>query len=161
MNVAIHRTDSRPLKSRRLISRTQLRTTPERSRLMARVRQHGTSAELCVKQILQRKGIHFVAKASQLPGSPDLFCEENRWAIFVHGCFWHAHKNCVRWRVPKSNQEYWRKKFADNRRRDKRSIISIKKMGYSALVVWECELPGLPQLERRIDDFLKQSGGVQ
>jgi len=121
---------------------------------MAGVRQSGTSAELSVRRLLQELGTKYKAGARDLPGSPDLIGRERKWAIFVHGCFWHAHMKCRRWKVPKANRAFWQEKFAQNRRRDRDNITRLKRMGYSVLVVWECELEHRDELRKKILSFL-------
>jgi DNA mismatch endonuclease Vsr len=53
------------------------------------------------------------------PGRPDISYPGRRVAIFVHGCFWH---HCLRCHpnLPKSNPEFWARKFELNRERDAR-----------------------------------------
>ena len=133
-------------------------TTPERSRLMANVRQSGTAAELAVQKIVKSFGVIFQTGATDLPGTPDLVNRERWWVIFVNGCFWHAHENCPRGTLPKSNRVFWEKKFADNQRRDEKNIKDLEKMGYSVLVVWECELKDETKLGKKIKRYLIHVG---
>jgi len=129
-------------------------TTPARSRLMASVRQSGTSMELVVRKMVSDLGFVYETNAKDLPGSPDLVNRQARWAIFVHGCFWHAHEGCDRWKIPESNQDFWRRKFSDNRRRDKLKVDRLKKLGYSVFVIWGCQLEDENRLKKRIQRFL-------
>jgi len=138
------------------LTKSEIVTTPERSRLMASVRQTGTSAELAVRRIVHRCGVDYQTKANDLPGTPDLANRKDMWVIFVNGCFWHAHENCSKWKIPRDNRAFWEKKFLDNRQRDKKNIDRLEKMGYSVLVVWECELKNTRKLEKKIHDFLAQ-----
>lgn len=139
--------DPRPRKSK-------VETTPERSRLMARVRRSGTSAELIVRDVLKSLGRDFEVEAKDLPGNPDIVNRGAKWAIFVHGCFWHAHEGCCRCTIPKTNRDYWLKKFAENRARDENKKAFLKGKGYSVLVVWECETEDRKALEGKICEFL-------
>jgi len=141
-----------------LSNKIDIVTTPERSRLMASVRQSGTAAELAVRKIVDSCGVNFQTEATDLPGTPDLVNRERRWVIFVNGCFWHAHENCPRGTLPKRNRAFWEKKFADNRRREKKNVKDLEKMGYSVLVVWECELKDETKLGKKIKRFLIQIG---
>ncbi len=111
-----------------------------RSVLMASVRQRDTAPEQAVGRILARLHIRFCTDARDLPGSPDLVNRRARWAIFVHGCFWHAHEGCRKATVPKENRGFWEGKFAANRARDRRREEQLRWLGYRVLVVWECEL---------------------
>ena len=71
-------------------------------------------------------------------------------ALFVHGCFWHGH-DCPRGaRVPKQNRDYWTGKIGKNRVRDERTRNALQALGWTPLVVWECELKDLPALTARL-----------
>ena len=115
-------------------------TTPERSRLMSSVKHEDTSAELRARRIAHACGLRFRVGARDLPGTPDIVNRRAKWAIFVHGCFWHAHRNCARWKVPRNNAAFWRRKFRENRARDARKTMQLRRSGFSVLVLWECEL---------------------
>lgn len=136
--------------------KTALVTTPERSELMSRVRQSGTAAELTVQEIIKDLGVEYQANLKNLPGSPDIVNTEKKWAIFIHGCFWHAHKGCPKWTIPKRNRAFWETKFADNRRRDRKKKKALKDLGYSVLVVWSCELADIPKVDRKIHNFISR-----
>jgi DNA mismatch endonuclease (patch repair protein) len=73
-----------------------------------------------------------------LPGSPDIANRNARWAIFVHGCFWHRHIGCRRATTPTRNAEYWRQKFLRNVRRDASAQRRLRAAGWVVFVVWEC-----------------------
>lgn len=111
-----------------------------RSALMRRVRQKKTSAEESVASALRLAGIKYRRNVTTLPGSPDFANKSRRWAIFVNGCFWHHHTNCKRATVPKANHDFWREKFASNRRRDAKKIRLLRRAGYRVLLTWECQI---------------------
>ena len=144
--------------------RLTLQTTEERSRLMANVRQTGTWPELAVQDIVRSLGFQFRVKVGDLPGTPDLANETQRWAIFVHGCYWHAH-GCHLWKIPSTNREYWKDKFRANQERDKRKLKELRTLGYSCLTVWQCELRNPPHTKRKLMRFLStitsQNGHVK
>ena len=133
---------------------SEIVTTPERSQLMSRVRQKDTSLEKAVKKILESLDLKFECNVKDLPGSPDFVNLENKWAIFAHGCYWHAHAGCNKWRIPKQNRNFWETKFRKNTERDIRKIKEIKELEYSVLVIWECELERKDKLNTRIKKFL-------
>jgi len=133
----------------------RIMTTPARSRLMASVRQSGTSMELAVRKMISDLGFDYETNAKDLPGSPDLVNREAKWAILVHGCFWHAHEGCDRWKIPRSNQAFWRRKFSDNRRRDKLKIDNLEKLKYSVFIIWGCQLEDEKRLKETIQSFLQ------
>ena len=130
-------------------------TTPERSRLMSKVRQAHTAPEREIRKLLHKFGYRFRVKAKDLPGTPDVINRSAKWAIFVHGCFWHAHDGCYRWKIPKSNSNFWRNKFLNNRERDERKTNNLRDLGYSVLVVWQCELDNPIDLQKKLIDFVE------
>ncbi len=71
-----------------------------------------------------------------------------RWAIFVHGCFWHAHETCALATVPKTNTAFWTAKLAANRERDAMKVEALRNLGYKVIVVWQCELSDAPVVHR-------------
>lgn len=139
-----------------MVSKSKLKTTPKRSRLMSRIRQSGTSAELIVRNILYHNGVGFGVKAQDLPGTPDIVNRGGKWAIFVHGCFWHAHQGCSRWKIPSNNSDYWRNKFQTNRKRDKMKVNQLERLGFSVLTIWECELERRANARRKILSFIRE-----
>jgi len=131
-------------------------TTPERSALMARVRQTGTAPELLVRSILRRHGFGFQITGIGLPGSPDVFDPAGLRAIFVHGCYWHRHVGCRATTTPKTNRQYWLPKFEANVARDRRKVRQLRKLGYRVMIIWECQVKSAakrPRLERRLLRF--------
>jgi DNA (cytosine-5)-methyltransferase 1 len=126
---------------------------------MAGVRQTGTANELSVQKILRSLGQRFTVKAKHLPGTPDIVNRSHQWAIFVHGCFWHAH-NCHLWRLPKGNRSFWKKKFAANKKRDKTKLKELRGKGYSVLSVWQCELKNEIKVRRKLQTFLSATNGL-
>jgi DNA mismatch endonuclease (patch repair protein) len=125
-----------------------MRTDPETSLRMGRVRQSNTKPELIVRRALHRAGIRFRVNNRDLPGSPDLANRRHKWVIFVHGCFWHQHEGCPKATVPKRNHEFWAAKFAANRQRDLRVQKDLRERGYSVSVIWQCELHSESWLQR-------------
>lgn len=116
-------------------------TTPSRKRseVMARVKSSNTQPEMVVRRLVHGLGHRYRLHRKDLPGTPDLVLPRHGKVIFVHGCFWHQH-HCRRGnRQPKSNQEYWIPKLQRNVQRDRRVRKELKRLGWSVLVVWECQ----------------------
>lgn len=136
-------------------------TTPARSQLMGRVRQEGSAPELVVRAMLRRQGYKFKSNAKKLPGSPDIYSPWAKVAIFVHGCFWHRHRDCRACTTPKQNRRFWLEKFYQNVARDQRKARQLRRLGYRILTVWECEVKSpskLATLERRLQRFFGGKG---
>lgn len=116
------------------------RTIEQRSSNMSRIRSTNTKPELLVRKFLFRNGFRYRLHTKQLVGKPDIVLPMYKTVIFVHGCFWHGHKNCKNAKIPNSNKEFWENKFLTNSKRDKQNISLLKSIGWKIYVVWECDL---------------------
>src|SRR5712671_7462406 len=113
--------------------------SPEkRSQLMSRIHGRDTKPELLVRRLVHGLGYRYRLHDKRLPGCPDLVFRSRRKVIFVHGCFWHQH-NCGRGTRPKQNKKFWKEKLDRNRARDKDVLRSLKRLGWKAMFVWECQ----------------------
>lgn len=130
----------------------------ERSELMSRVRGKNTKPELLVRRLVKELGYRFRLHNPSLPAHPDLVFPTKRKVILVHGCFWHRHPHCSKATSPRSHVAFWRKKFQQNRARDRRNLLELRKLGWDALVLWECETRSPEQLRFRIYTYLEKSG---
>lgn len=128
-------------------------TVEQRSALMARVRDRDTKPELFVRKALYARGYRYRLHARDLPGRPDLVFRKRRTVVFVHGCFWHRH-GCKKTTHPKSRQDYWQDKFANNVARDGRNLAQLADDGWRVFVVWECETEKDDGLLDRLAAFL-------
>lgn len=137
----------RSFKSR---SHTDLMTTAQRSAHMALVRRAGTGPELAVRRLLRDLRIRFTTENRDLPGSPDMANRSRKFAIFVHGCYWHRHPGCSRTTTPTNNLAFWQAKFDANVLRDRRVVRLLRKEGYKVLMIWECRTKNLGTLGRRL-----------
>lgn len=124
---------------RRLAPRRK-RQALTRSEMMGRIRSADTHPERTVRAILFAKGIRFRKNVKDLPGKPDIANKAGKWAIFIHGCFWHSHQNCRLASQPKSNSLYWQPKLERTRERDRLHIGALKRLGYRVFVLWECDI---------------------
>ena len=129
-------------------------TKAERSENMRRIRSRNTNPELVVRSVVHRLGFRFRLHRSDLPSKPDLVFPSLRKVIFVHGCFWHVHKDCIDGSIPKSRVAYWKAKLERNVGRDRLSRRALRKLGWKSLVIWECETPHKERLATKIERFL-------
>lgn len=134
--------------------------------MMRAVGQRGTSAERAVGTLLRELGIRYRLNHPGLPGRPDFANRTGGWALFVHGCFWHGHRNCRKTkggkgaRLPKTNRAYWSEKIEANRERDRRKSLELVELGLGVLVVWECELRDPGPLRAKLEEFLDPAVAV-
>ncbi|MFM0019946.1 very short patch repair endonuclease [Paraburkholderia azotifigens] len=126
-------------------------TKVERSEAMRAVKSRNTKPEILVRRALHRLGMRFRLHRRDLPGSPDVVLPKYSLCIFVHGCFWHRHPGCPRASMPKTNEEFWARKFAGNIARDDANQKALSSLGWSVKVIWECEAVD----ERKLAEILK------
>ena len=126
----------------------------KRSLIMAAVHSKNTKPEMVVRKLVFGLGYRYRLHVASLPGKPDLVFPGRRKAIFVHGCFWHRHTNCRYATSPKSRVEFWEAKFAANVARDRRTNRELRRLGWSVLTVWQCQLKDHGKLMGKLDDFL-------
>jgi DNA mismatch endonuclease, patch repair protein len=131
-------------------------SSSRRSEIMSRVRARDTAPEMSVRRLVHGMGYRYRLHSTALPGKPDLVFGKRKKVIFVHGCFWHRHSNCALARMPKSRLDFWLPKLEGNRKRDKRNLHGLRKLGWESLVVWECEIspPKEARLKNKIGRFL-------
>lgn len=111
-----------------------------RSYNMSRIKGKDTKPEEIVRKYLFSKGFRYRKNDKRLPGTPDIVFPKYKTAIFVNGCFWHGHKDCRYFVIPKTNTEFWLNKINANIERDRRKHNELKELGWKVIVVWECEL---------------------
>lgn len=122
---------------------------------MSLIRQKSTEPELAVRRLVRSMGLACRLNSPHLPGKPDLVFVLKRKVIFVHGCFWHRHGRCTRGRLePSRNAALWKAKRDRNAARDRRSVRALRRLGWSALVVWECSLREPERVRLRLSRFL-------
>ena len=121
---------------------------------MGRVKGSDTKPEILVRSLVFRMGFRFRLHRRDLPGTPDIVLPRHRKVIFVHGCFWHGHKNCSRSKRPSTNEAFWNKKLDGNIERDERYRRELRQMRWKVLVVWECEMKDPEKVLRKLERFL-------
>ena len=115
--------------------------TPEqRHKIMSQVHSKNTGPERAVRHALWHKGYRYRLNDRRLPGSPDLVLPKYRAVIFINGCFWHGHRGCTKYVVPKTNEAFWREKIARNIARDELNAQRLDTLAWTVITVWECEL---------------------
>jgi len=134
-------------------------TKEQRSLNMSRIRSKNTLPELLIRKALWRMGYRYRLHYKKLPGKPDIVIVKQRIVFFIHGCFWHRHKNCIEASRPKTNSEYWEAKINKNIERDKTHKREIEQLGWKVIIIWECKVKhhienNIIMLKKIIDDKL-------
>jgi len=131
------------------------RTQAQRRATMQAVRGSDTQPEWIVRRLLHGLGYRYRLHVKNLPGKPDIAFSKRKKAIFVHGCFWHAH-GCGIGQPPKSKLDYWLPKLEQNRQRDARKAKELCDMGWKTLMIWQCELEDIRALKKKLKSFLEE-----
>jgi DNA mismatch endonuclease (patch repair protein) len=115
----------------------------KRSQMMSGIKGKNSRPEMLVRKMLFAMGYRFRLHRRDLPGTPDIILPSRRIAIFVHGCFWHAHKECKYAKIPSTRTEFWTAKLRRNVDRDQRAVEDLIRMGWRVLNIWECSTRSL------------------
>ena len=147
----------------------------QRSALMSKIRAKDTKPELFVRRLLHAEGYRYLLHGrvprstlqrlrrqvpeprlpgNKLPGSPDITFAARQQVIFINGCFWHLHDCPAGAHAPATNRQFWAAKRNRTRERDGQNLEALAALGFSSLVVWECELGDPGAVLGRLTRFL-------
>ncbi len=132
-------------------------TPQQRHACMSHIRSKDTRPEQAVRRELWRRGYRYRLNVRTLPGTPDIVLPKYRTVIFVNGCFWHGHRGCSKYTVPKTNVDFWKAKVAHNQERDALNTQRLESIAWNVITIWECELTKalLPATIDRIEARIK------
>ncbi len=115
-------------------------TEKQRSYNMSRIKGANTKPEILLRKILFAEGFRYRINDKNLPGRPDIVLKKYKTVIFVNGCFWHGHRDCKYFIIPKTRTEFWMHKINGNIDRDLKNEEALIKLGWKVITVWECDL---------------------
>lgn len=107
---------------------------------MSKIRGKNTKPEMILRSQLFRHGFRFRIHQKNLQGKPDIVLAKYKTVIFVHGCFWHYHKDCREGKIPPTNTSFWKIKLDKNVQRDEEHKLQLEKLGWQVIIVWECDI---------------------
>ena len=111
-----------------------------RSYNMSKIKSKDTKPEMLVRRFLHAKGFRYKLHDKKLPGKPDIVLPKYETVIFVNGCFWHGHKNCKYFKVPKTRTDWWLSKIERNKQLDLEIFYKLRKAGWKVSTIFECQL---------------------
>ena len=93
------------------LSMTDVHDLSTRSFNMSRIKGKNTRPEMLVRKFLFANGFRYRLHVKNLPGHPDIVLPKYKTVIFVNGCFWHGHKGCRFFVLPKTRTPSTRGNF--------------------------------------------------
>jgi DNA mismatch endonuclease (patch repair protein) len=120
----------------------------KRSEIMSKISGKETKPEIIVRKYLFSQGFRYRKNDKKLAGKPDIVLPKYKTVIFVHGCFWHSHKNCPKSALPMTNREFWETKIQRNVGRDKRNRQKLKNLGWKVITIWQCRIKNKTLFEK-------------
>lgn len=127
-------------------------TTPERSKIMGKIRGKNTKPELAFRKALYAQGYRYRIDYKQLIGKPDIVLNKYKTVIFIDGDYWHAHNWEERKPKIKTNREFWIAKFERNQQRDSEVNTELSRLGYKVFRFWETEVK--KELDRCLNEVI-------
>ena len=128
-------------------------TTPERSKIMSKIRGKDTKPELAFRKALYAAGYRYRVDYKKLIGKPDIVLKKYKTVIFIDGEYWHGRNWEERKPKIKTNREFWVAKFERNIQRDKEVNAELKRLGYKVFRFWE---KGVRFLSSKVINHLKE-----
>jgi DNA mismatch endonuclease (patch repair protein) len=128
---------------------------------MRAVKSKNTAPEILARRAAHRMGLRFRIHRNDLPGRPDIVLPKHRTVVFVHGCFWHGHAACDRAALPKSNSKFWKEKIGQNRLRDRRACVALKKLGWHVMVLWQCQIGTMDAATAKLASLSESKSGAR
>ena len=126
-----------------------------RSYNMSQIRSRNTKPEMLVRKFLHAQGFRFKLHDKKLPGKPDIVLPKYKTIIFIHGCFWHGHKDCKYFVAPKTRTDWWMNKINTNIANDLKALKTLKKEGWRIINLWECDLKPV-KVEKTLSKLLNK-----
>ncbi len=111
-----------------------------RSYNMSQIKGKDTKPEMLVRKFLHAHGFRYRLHDKKLPGKPDIVMPKYNVVVDVRGCFWHGHKDCKYFVIPKTRTEWWTEKINKTRLKDSENKIKLRQLGWKVITVFECEL---------------------
>jgi DNA mismatch endonuclease (patch repair protein) len=102
---------------------------------MARIRGRNTGPEVALGKAVWAAGFRYRKHVKTEGGRPDFVFSAARVVVFLDGCQWHGcPDHYVR---PRTRNEFWGKKLAENVARDRRQTLALEAAGWTVIRVWE------------------------
>lgn len=123
-------------------------TKKKRSEVMSRVKNKDSKIEIAFRKALWKEGFRYRKNATNHFGKPDIVLPKYKTVIFVDSCFWHGCKK--HGSMPVTRKDFWKKKIARNKERDKEVNRYYKKEEWRVFRVWEHNIKKIHSIVEKI-----------
>jgi len=134
-------------------------TTPQRSKIMSKIKGKNTKPELTFRKALYAAGYRYRIDYKKLIGKPDIAINKYKTVIFIDGEYWHGYNWNERKPKIKTNREFWIAKIERNMQRDVEVNQELEQMGYTIFRFWESEVK--KELDRCLTEVLKHLNNLK
>jgi DNA mismatch endonuclease (patch repair protein) len=101
-----------------------------------------TVPEMLLRSALHKAGLRFRVHRRIGRFTVDIVLPRHHIAVYVDGCFWHAH-GCKHGggKIPSGpNGDAWAAKFRNVKERERQAESLLAAEGYSLVRIWECSI---------------------
>ena len=117
-----------------------LKTTPEISRRMSKVKTKRNKPETLLAKALWHKGYRYYLNNRKLLGTPDITISKFNIVIFIDGEFWHG-KDIKEFESRNhNNKEYWLEKIQENIKHDSYVTKKLQQDGWNVIRFWSKDI---------------------
>ena len=117
-----------------------LKTTPEISRRMSKVKTKRNKPETLLAKALWHKGYRYYLNNRKLLGTPDITISKFNIVIFIDGEFWHG-KDIKEFESRNhNNKEYWLEKIQENIKHDSYVTKKLQQDVWNVIRFWSKDI---------------------
>ncbi|WP_446051130.1 very short patch repair endonuclease [Zobellia laminariae] len=134
-------------------------TTPQRSKIMSKIKGKNTKPELTFRKALYAAGYRYRIDYKKLIGKPDIVLKKYKTVIFIDGEYWHGYNWEERKPKVKTNREFWIAKIERNIQRDQEVNRELDLLEYKVFRFWETEIK--KELDRCLAEVIQHLESYQ
>ncbi|MBT2160411.1 very short patch repair endonuclease [Zobellia barbeyronii] len=134
-------------------------TTPQRSKIMSKIKGKNTKPELAFRKALYAAGYRYRIDYKKLIGKPDIVLKKYKTVIFIDGEYWHGYNWEERKPKVKTNREFWIAKIERNIQRDQEVNRELDLLEYKVFRFWETEIK--KELDRCLAEVIQHLESYQ
>jgi DNA mismatch endonuclease (patch repair protein) len=132
-----------------MTGRKDIFSKKKRSEVMSKIHSSNTKfEERFFVELKKKTAQEFKTNVKEIRGKPDIVFENKRLCVFLDSDFWHG------WQYPRWKQvlknDFWKNKIENNKKRDRKTTIYLRKHGWKVLRIWE------HQINKKLDETINK-----